>query len=220
MSKDGGSDMTILNYAELIYYITGGPVLTITAIFGLRHIYLAKKSLQISSRRDAYRLSSRQIHYYLTEIIPILNKLDKKLKENELSDIEDHVHIEVQDDVLMVRIDRSDEKVNKLLEIEEISMLTVKALNHLESFSHPLASKLASEEVAYMSLGTTYTNSVKKLLPFMLVAGTKYFRCTNHLFEIWYRRREAEQLSEKRNKISNQLENLNGGVVLTPIGDE
>ena len=88
--------MKVLNYAELIYYITGGPVLAVVAIIGLWQIYIAKRSLQVNSRRDAYRLSSHQTKYYLTEIIPVLTEVEDKLTELEMNDLEKSIRVEVK----------------------------------------------------------------------------------------------------------------------------
>jgi hypothetical protein len=210
--------MSALDYAEFIYYVTGGPVLAAVAIFGLRQIYVAKKSVQINSRRDAYRLSSQQLSLYLTDIIPILNELDRKLDEKNLSGIGGWAEILTGSEGLSIRYRPTESHIASFKD-EEVYTLAIKALNHMESFSQPFASGLASESIAYKTVGTTYLNSVKKVLPFMVVAGDEYYKNTMNLFAIWHKRREAERLSKEKDKIGRELDKLGTGTVIVPIGD-
>ncbi|MGV0967280.1 hypothetical protein [Empedobacter falsenii] len=80
----------IKNILEVIYFLTG-PFLVIIALYGLKQIRLAsvqiretRESRRISSQREAYQIAAEQCKYYLETIIPLVNNLDKIIKEKNL----------------------------------------------------------------------------------------------------------------------------------------
>src|SRR6266704_5052510 len=65
---------------EVLYFASGVVVAT-AAILALYQLILTKRTSQLSAKRDAYALSGQQCQYYLTQIIPLLNALDRKMDE-------------------------------------------------------------------------------------------------------------------------------------------
>jgi hypothetical protein len=156
------------------------------------------------------------VHLYLSEIIPKLNDLDRKLNDEGMGDLGDKVEVSFGNDNLEIRFRPTSDFFEKSDSILE-SMLNV--LNLIESFSHPFATGVASERVAFESVGATYVGSVKKLLPIVVVAGGENFKSTARLYSIWCRRLEADRLAKKQRKISEELEKFQGDKIAIPIGD-
>ena len=74
---------------ENVYYLSGILIL-ITIIIGLIQLSIAKKTLQINSKRDAAALAAKQVEIYMTRVIPLHNKmfhfeLKEKIERPEIS---------------------------------------------------------------------------------------------------------------------------------------
>jgi hypothetical protein len=209
--------MDIIQYAELIYYITAGPILTIIVGFGIRQIFVAEKAIKVNSRRDAYRLSGEQIKYYMEVIIPYINDYNRYIKDKGIEDPEKLSTVDLNSNGITVSC-KIPKKSFDVMFSQGSPIL--KVLNSMEVFATPLCTGLASEEIIYNSLAKTYTNSVREMLPFIVVAGDGYFTNTMKLFTIWHKRREAERLSDERSKIEDQINTAGNSVVVRIIGEE
>jgi hypothetical protein len=209
--------MDITQYAELIYYITAGPILTIIVGFGIRQIFVAEKAIKVNSRRDAYRLSSEQIKYYMEIIIPNINDYNKYIKDIGIEDIEELSTVDLNSNGITVSCKIAKKTFDDMF---SQNLPILKVLNSMEVFATPLCTGLASEEMIYKSLAKTYTNSVRDMLPFIVVAGDGYFPNTMKLFAIWYKRREAERLSDERSKIEDQINTAGNTISVRIIGEE
>ena len=76
---------------EIIYFLSG-PVIAYLAFRALGQINEAKKQVLeaketriINSKRDAYKIAAEKCEYYMTTIIPLINNLDRAVKENNIT---------------------------------------------------------------------------------------------------------------------------------------
>jgi hypothetical protein len=205
---------TLRKILELLYFVTGGPVLALFAFFALKQITVAKQASKTASLRDAYRLAAEQANSYATEIVPKLNELDQVLKENDVTFLDDANVIVSQ---YRVEVERApgNVDVDKLVAIIPAFM---QAINRLETFSLFFTSRVADERIAFSSVGTTFVSSVKPLLP-LLVISANNGNHENHikLFLLWNHRLETQKLEREKGSIEARLREMKPRE-LYPIG--
>ena len=205
---------TLRKILELIYFVTGGPVLALFAFFALKQITVAKQASKTASLRDAYRLAAEQSHCYATEIVPKLNELDRAIKENDVTFL---VDVKVTISQYRVKVERSPGNVDveKLVAIVPAFM---EAINRLETFSLFFTSRVADERIAFSSVGATFVSSVKDLLPLLVISANN----GNHenvikLFLLWNHRLEKQKLDRQKGSIEARLREMKPKE-LYPIG--
>jgi hypothetical protein len=205
---------TIRPYLEALYFITGGPILALFALFALKQITVARENSKIQSLRDAYRLSAEQVHFYTDQIIPGLNEIDRVLDIKKLEYLQT-VDIKITSEGIEIKGNPTDEDIEKMIEMADI---LVPILNRMEVFSLFFTSKLAAENVAFSSLGSTFTHSVEKLLPMILpVAKGKNYKNILNLFYLWHQRLEAEELEQQSVNLREKMRSIRLGSLI-PIG--
>ncbi|WP_407976030.1 hypothetical protein ACJKIH_02115 [Brucella pseudogrignonensis] len=199
---------------EIVYMICSGPILAIVALFALRQIKIAREALKVTSKRDAYRASAEQVRHYLNEIIPEINVLNNSIKDNNI-DFFDKANVTYSDKEIKVSAPLSLKNKNELiLIIPQIN----KVLNGIESFSLVLVSGVASEEVVFSSVGMTYVNTVKRLMPFIsFVYESGYYKNTIILYKKWSDRIELLEAEKNYNDVLKKQSNVNIDKII-PIG--
>lgn len=204
-------------YLELIYFVTGGPLLALLAFFALRQIAVAKETSRIASQREAYRLASEQVRFFVDQIVPSINELNFKIEKTQSQGWFDG---DIFVDSKSIRVTRGpsirgDEASDKFLQfVTEFSVL----VNRLEAFSVFFVSGVAAESIAYSSVGATFERSVKKLMPLIIVqaSGKNYTNVLN-LFIMWHNRLEKEKLEAQKSNIQSKLTSLQD-MKITPVG--
>jgi len=209
------------DWLELIYFISG-PAVAVIAFFALGQIRIAKEQLEaqrqtlrISSKRDALRLTADQISEYSSKVIPLLNALDKKIKDEQITYFS-KFKVEVCADSIKVSPLNTDADIKETIKVaSEIAS----ASNALEAFSSYFVSGVADEKMAYLSLGTTFCNSVRNLAPLLvqLNANNRRSPAMLNLFTIWSCRLESEALNKQKKEIEDKLKN-NGSVTIKTVG--
>lgn len=139
------------DWLEIIYFISG-PAVAVIAFLALGQIRVAKEQLEaqrqtlrISSKRDALRLTADQMSEYSSKIVPLLNALDKKIKDEQITYFS-KFKVEVCSDSIKVSPLNADVDVKETFKIaNEI----VAASNALEAFSSYFVSGVADEKMAY-----------------------------------------------------------------------
>lgn len=204
--------MTVQNlkdWLEIIYFISG-PAVAVFAFLALGQIRVAKeqleaqrRSLQISSKRDALRLTADQLTEYSTKIVPLINAFDQKVKTENVTFFS-KFKVEVCQDSIKVSPLSTDVDINDAMKVRS-EFVTV--ANSLEAFSSYFASGVADEGMAYLSLGTTFCGTVKHLAPLLVRLGAddRRFSAMLHLFTIWSCRLEAETLNKQKREIEDKL---------------
>jgi len=199
----------VRDYLEILYFLSG-PALVVIACIALVQIKLAKNQIEvqrnatkISAKRDALRLASEQIKDYGSTIIPIINNLDKKIKAESIEFFKKS----------KVVIGDNSFKVNPYIDVAEIDKIIniipefLNLMNALEGFSAFFVSGVADEKIAYRSLSTTFCNSVKDLLPLIVMLGSncKSFSATMKLFSIWKNRLDSEVMEKQMQELEKNL---------------
>lgn len=199
---------TLKDILEIIYFISG-PVLVVAAIYGLKQIRITreqinetKESRKISSKREAYKIAAEQCKYYSETIIPLLNKLDKVIDEKKLEYFTKS-EITINAEKIVVRPYLEDNALDKVFTecLEELHT----AINFIEGFSVYFVSGVAADIVGYKTLGRTYTNSVKTLLPIILPFGKDSFSNIKALFIMWQARLEKEKLLKEKTEVEEKI---------------
>lgn len=210
---------TLRPYLELIYFVTGGPLLAIFAFLALRQITVAKETSRIASQREAYRLASEQIRFYVDQVVPAINEFDKLVKGNNAEGILD-AEIVIESEAIRVARAPSAIGADALAKFRTVLPAFAVVVNRLEAFSIFFTSGVAAEGVAYSSVGSTFERTVRRLLPLIIVqASGKNYENTLKLFLLWHNRLEKERLEEESSNIQNKLASLQDKKI-TPVGLE
>lgn len=204
-------------YIELIYFVTGGPVLALFAFFALRQITVSKENSRIASQREAYRLASEQVRFFVDYFIPAINDLYQVAEENNANEIFE-AKVIVENGSVKV----SGFKLSKIPDINNKLKLIIPpysvAINRLEAFSLYFVSGVAAETIAYSSVGETFERIVKRLMPLIISSASgKTYDNVMKLFIMWHNRLEKEKLEAQKSDLQNRLASIQDKKI-TPVG--
>lgn len=191
---------------ELVYFVSA-PVLAVLAGVGLRQIKVARDTAKMHARREALSIAAQQCDHYLTDIIPLQNRLDDAIEAKGITYLE----------AAKVSVDHEGVRVNFnwppdfLDQVQRIMPDLMPVLNSMEAFSVFFVSGAADEQVAFSSVGVPFCDSTRPLLPDIvpyLEAG--YFRNLFKLFMIWNTRIESDKLLQQRDELEKLLAQVDG----------
>lgn len=190
---------------ELLYYCSG-VALALIAALGLRQLSLAEENIGVitgiartTAKRDAFKLAAEQCAHYYRDIILLLNEYDAWINGWDIK-------IEAESIKVKPKTPRVKERFLKEIMSQNKDL---PALNALEGMSVLFTSGVASEEVAFSSIGTTFCHSVRRLLPtLVLVAADGYFRHVLSLYMVWQKRIERQKLDQDRENTEARLRDL------------
>lgn len=199
---------------ELIYYISADPVLTIIAGLGLYQIKIAKENAKINAKRESYKLSCQQIEYYLNSIIPKINEMNSATGQAGLKNIGEWIQFDVANGISTLSLKKGfikefREFTDAHESFNDLNALCVSCMNMIESFSAPLAAGLASEEVAFSSVGRTHLNSMKRLHHVLFIVPEDYYRNTKKLYALWYQRAELADIERQSESMKSRIKGYN-----------
>ncbi len=197
------------NWLEIIYFLSG-PGVVLIAYLALGQIKVAKsqleeqkKTLNIASKRDALKLAAEQVTVYLDKIISLSNELDKKLAAKNIT-ILDKFNVEFSSGSIKLIPPEEDFNFDNF---ESFAKEFVAVANAMESFSTYFSSGVADEKVAYLSVGSTFCHSMKKLIPILVPLGNggRRYSALLNLYSIWGSRLESESLEKQKQEIENKI---------------
>lgn len=200
---------TFKEILEVIYFISG-PALVVIVYLGLSQIKVAReqveaqrKATRINAKRDALKITSEQIMKYGSEVIPLQNVFNEKVKSEEIKFFTDS-KVKITGREIQVKPCADDNEVKKL---KSLIYEFTSVMNAMEGFSVFFTSGVADEKVAFRSLSSTYCYFVKELLPLLVLveAGNKRFTATMQLFHIWYSRLESENLEKQKEELERKI---------------
>lgn len=207
---------TLRTILELLNF-TSGIVVAIFAGIALKQLKIAKDNAKITAKREAYKLAADQCSYYFQHVIPLQDKFDSYVKEAKITFFE-KAKVEISGKKIGIRILQKTQKEKMEPELKQIAAQLLPVLNCMESFSIFFVNGIASEEVAYRSVGRTFCNATKDLLPFILLVGEgKHWPNVVKLFHLWNGRNEGEQLALSKTQIEKQLKLIESNNI-EPIG--
>ncbi len=214
----------VKTWLEILYYLSG-PAITVIAYLALGQIRVAKeqiaeqkKSLQISSKRDALKLTADQVKLYCEKIIPLQNTFDQKLKADGIT-VLGKFKVEFEPGTIKVTPPPKENFNFKDFEIIATEFLDV--VNAMEGFSTYFASGVADERLAYLSLGSTFCSSMKTIAPLLIPISSegRQFSATLRLYSIWGTRLENENLERQKLEIEKKLKS-NKQVSIKVVGTD
>jgi hypothetical protein len=205
---------TVHDILELLYF-AAGVALAVVATIGLRQLTIAKNTAQMSALRESFKLAAGQCLFFLHDVVPVLNALDVAIKQNNV-DFLGKSRVQVSGDNIRLLTKPSSEFKEQF---NLIAHETAAALNVLEGFSVFFISGVASEEVAFASVGDSFCDSVRKLLPIILVVenGVNY-QSILKLFKIWNARLESKNLEMTKAAIEERLNRIDVRPPVKPLG--
>lgn len=207
--------MTVRDVLELVYFVSGGPLLAIIAAIGLQQLRIAKNSAKMNAKRDAYRLAAERVDFYLREVIPALNKLDIKIAELKIESISKSTSFEISGGEISIKINRDPNLAKALLDLGNGA---TDAFNKLEAFSVPFVSGLADGDVAYNSVGTTFMYSVERNLWMLAICGDAYYKSVSSLFCLWYLKKSSSALLQEKEELEKKMAKIGAGPFVKVIG--
>ncbi|MCK5686904.1 hypothetical protein KAJ27_22385 [bacterium] len=196
-------------WLEILYYLSG-PAIAVIAYLALGQIRVAKeqiaeqkKSLQISSKRDALKLTADQVALYCEKIIPLQNIFDQKLKVEDMTILKE---FKVEFESGSIKVKPPNESYS-FKDFESVTTEFLDVVNALESFSTYFVSGVADEKVAYLSLGSTFCDSMETVSPILILISNdkRQFSAALNLYNIWGTRLESENLVRQKLKIEKKL---------------
>jgi hypothetical protein len=203
-------------YLEIGYFLSA-PLLLIAACIGLLQLKLTKDNARISAKREAYRLAAEQVSIFCNHIIPLQNKLDEKVQNENIiflkaSKVEiegSSVKIKYSHASIMKFLDQDNEKI-----IDEF----LDCFNSMEGFAIYFTNQIAYENAAFSSIGDSYCGSVKSYLPMLVLLNEgKYFNNVLQLFFLWNKRLEKENLLQERTQLEQKINRIDGKFI-DPLG--
>lgn len=186
-------------FLEALYFIAGIFV-AFAAGLAFKQISILKKTLQVQSKRDALKITSEQCDNYFNRIIGLQNELNRKIKEHDVKYF-DGWEVTIKDDSISAHR-KSPPDIHGFSEIHK----ELCVLNSMESFSSFFVSNVGDEKVAYDTVGTTFLNFNRKLMPWIINCRKDgYHKNLSALFLKWEMRRINEELQKKKLELDNKL---------------
>ncbi len=197
-----------------ILYLLAAIAVAIFAYLGLEQLKISKentdvtrKNAQLSAKREAYSAAADQCRYYGDCIVPLINKLDEKVNENDVKLFDDCKIIFDNDDLSVEFPDNMEEESNKMdYYFSEYGEL----INALSTFSLYFTSGVAEEKVAFYDLGRSYCLTIEKICPLIVILSQKSHEYQNiyDLYIIWKNRLEIMELQEKQDDIESKIKSI------------
>ncbi|MDT3280686.1 hypothetical protein [Shewanella scandinavica] len=205
-------------YLEFVYFLSA-PVVAFCAYKALEQIKVGKKATQTSSERESYRLAAERCEYFHKEVSPEIEKFSRLLKEKEIKFLS-QCKVTIDGKKIKFEPSKDKEQLKKLVaELEHFHEL----FNKLELFAMYFTSRIADEELAYHSLGSSYCRLVEKLIPLLVM---KFYKeeCKHimGLFFLWNPRiqklKDQKRINELQKELSEMKDKEYDDKTVKPIG--
>ncbi|MGK7380025.1 DUF4760 domain-containing protein [Planococcus sp. 1R117A] len=193
----GYSTSKFKDILEIMYFITNS-LLLLVAVIGLKQLTIAKNNSKMNAKRESYHLAAEQCTHFLNYIIPLADETILAMKAKSFDDFGE-VEISMKDG--KVTFDNKFNEENfELMSIKEVHKM-VYLFNAFEAYSLFFTHRVAEEEVAFSTIGSTYCSVVKRFIPVILNAsnfGEKGYSNIIKLYTAWNNKLEKQKLLEER----------------------
>ncbi len=198
---------------ENLYFLSG-PLLFIIALYGLKQINVAKKSLHINCKREsailAFELSQRYIEN-LTDDYETLTDLFQALHI-------DYIKLEELDLTSLEIIERTNKNISEYdkakSSLTEFKNNITSIMDKLEGYAVPFIAKIADEEIAYNLDGKQFLyycnlcavgiHSARENDEF----DNNLYRNTIELYHLWKNRFERHKIDNQENSWKKNWKNI------------
>lgn len=207
------------NILELVYFACA-PLILIVALIGLWQLKITKDVSRLKAKRESLLLAATQCDQYQSHTIPMINELDKAIKNNGITFFE-KTEIDTKNDYVRLRSKLSKEELQS--EIKKMLLIAkefTKSVNAIESYAVFFISGMADEKTAFSSIGMTYCHSVREYLKYILFLSQQdSFQNMIKLFLLWNSRFEHQELLKKKEQINDQLNHVSNKFI-KPLGTD
>jgi hypothetical protein len=98
------------NILEIVYFITAGPILLIIVSLGLWQLKIAKDNARMTAKRESYKLAADQCSYYMSQIIPLQNKLNEAIAKNNVTFFKKAI-VQIEGNAISVKFNSNKEDI-------------------------------------------------------------------------------------------------------------
>jgi len=207
--------MEIFDYSKSIVenasYLSG-PIIALLGFIVFYQLTLAKKAIVITSKRQAAKLSTKQIEIYYNVIIPLQSEF------TDLMVAEKFNNVEIRNLKKFTFSELSSGKKNNLLEEAEFINRNVTtalaAMNSIEAFSTYFTKGVADEEIAFSSLGSTFCHTVKSFsFIYCMLRNDESqdvlpYENTIKLYDLWSSQLNSKRIESELKKKTEELKKI------------
>ena len=205
----------VKDYLEIFYYLTAGPLLAFLAFKGLSQIKVSREIAKMNAKREAFKISAEQCNVFADKICGLAKKFQEEQKGNKFFD---KFKIEITGNNIKTQLvgKLTDEEIKQINE----SKYFLDLLNSLEGFALYFVSRVASEQVGFVTTGKAYCELVTDLMPLIIDEFSDgYYKNISVLFMTWNNRLTKEKLEFEKKEIERKLTKTPTRQIL-PIGTE
>lgn len=186
-----------------IISLLSGPIIAYLAYKALEQIKEARKTRVINAKREAFTITAEKCEFYMSTIIPLINKVDEELKKQNIKVLKNSSVSATEEGLkISTKFDSENEKDIVFLELPTLDLF-----NKIESFCLFFVSGVAEEKLGYLTIGNTFIFTIKRYLPLIgLLSSDGHYQNTMQLFNIWNIRQEKEKLETNKKTIDKKLE--------------
>lgn len=190
-----------------------GLILTIVLVYigckGLEQLKVAKKTLNINSRRDAARLAIELVNKYDPKLVDRYHELIEILKEDRSKQSIDFISFEVSNYNDKVKNNSTYQLQLKLARSNFHDLA-----DDLESFAFPFVSKIADENIAFNAIGGRFCVLMNVVYPFVMESRNNMksnvpYKSSVELYGVWSNRLKRTFNNEKIENLLKDTPNDN-----------
>ena len=184
-------------------------VLAGCACWALKQIYVSKEQIKmqreeflIKSKREALTIASDQIRYFSNEVIPLMDKVDKIIENEDINFLKQNKVVFEKGELSFDMPEPKKEDIEKLKKnLKELLELT----NKMDDFSIYFTSNLADIDFAFSVMGDLFCSEMEKLLPFCFLFDDQRNAPSIQLYIKWKQRIEIDNLKQQQMTIEKRL---------------
>lgn len=184
-------------------------IIALSSVVGLSQLFIAKKDMQIRSKREAMMLAATQIEHFRVDIIPLLSEITKlrnkgqypkevivleKFTNQEAKNINERIF-----NISLGLLGRDKDLLSKLTD----------ASNAIESFAVYFTNGIADEKIAFLPIAQMYCEFVEEFYFFYCFQRDELEICpfdqTIKLYSLWKARLENQNLNLKKDEIEKMI---------------
>ena len=195
---------------ENLNYLSG-PIIALMGFAAIIQLWLAKKAIVTTSKRQAAELATKQIDKYAEQIIPLQNKHNafaEKLNQEKLKfpEIKEFTLKEIEKEY-------SEEVFLKNIEIGITNLSLINpVLNAMDTFATYFIKGVADEEIAFSSIGVTFCYSTEQYFFHICMARSEddsiIYNNLVSLYHLWNPRLRSEKLNRELERKKQEIRKI------------
>lgn len=197
-----------------LFSFTSSTLLLIAALLGLKQLQYAQKEIETAkiifrtqSKRAAYEAAVNECRNFSVKVIPLINRIEKFAEENKVSYFQDAIIEEVEGGFVVNLSKVNKKQAAKLSEIEETIQ---EYMNNMELFALYFVSKIADENIAFLTLGKLYVSESERLAKILPLTNGTPDDCKAIwvLYASWKDRLKKQELEKVKNDADKELKKI------------